>query len=61
VNEYLGCAAAAGAAACGLALSESAKSLKLMFIPFKVLSVMRCTSKAWMVAPTALVFCSNQN
>ena len=43
VNEYFGCAGAA--AACGLALSDSAKSLKLMFMPFKVLSVMRCTSK----------------
>jgi len=32
-----------------------------MFMLLSVLSVMRCTSIAWMVAPKALAFCSNQN
>jgi hypothetical protein len=44
----------------GLILSDSARSDMLMFMPRKVASVIFCTSRAWMVALTALVFWSSQ-
>ena len=47
--------------ALGLALSDWAKSPMLRFMSCKVLRVMRCTSKAWMVAAMAWVFWFNQN
>ena len=40
----------------GLILRDSARSDMLMFMPRKVASVIFCTSRAWMVALTALVF-----
>lgn len=44
----------------GLILRDSARSDMLMFMPRKVASVIFCTSRAWMVALTALVFWSSQ-
>ena len=45
----------------GLISMLLASSAMLRFMPFKVLRVINCTSKACTLAPTALLFCSSQN
>ena len=43
------------------ALGAVATLFMLTFMPCNVAKVMRCTSRAWIVAETAWAFCSNQN
>ena len=54
-------AAAAGSVTGGLTVNALAKSAMLTFMLCKVVRVIFCTSIAWMVALSAVVFCSNQN
>ena len=54
-------AAWAGSLTGGLAVNALAKSAMLTFMLCKVVKVIFCTSIAWMVALSAVVFCSNQN
>ena len=51
----------AAAVAGGRSVIASRRSSICTFIVFSVDSVMRCTSSAWMVAPSMRAFCSSQN